>query len=937
MELQRNGVRRETLVGVCATRSPEMLIAILAVLKAGGAYVPIDPNYPKDRIAYILKDASAPILLTQRALVETLPAEDGSRRIFIDDVTSHTADRIVSQTVPSDLAYVIYTSGSTGLPKGVAIEHRNTIAFIGWAKSVYSLEQLSMVLFSTSICFDLSVYEMFVTLASGGTLVLAENALDLLNHPHREKITLINTVPSAITELLDAELLPVRLQVINLAGEALTPQLSDRLYAARPGIKLYDLYGPSEDTTYSTVALREPGGRATIGRPISNTKAYIVNEQLQLVAPGVAGELLLGGAGLARGYLNRPELTAEKFIANPFDPAPGARLYRTGDRARFFDNGEIQFLGRLDHQVKLRGFRIELGEIETKLEQHPAVTKAIAHVADNRLLAYITTRADETDGTAIWQDQWDMLYETAIGQTGTDQLHRLDSVIAGWAGVGDLDAQVTEWIDTTVARIRSFGGGRIFEIGCGTGQLLSRLAAESECYWAADISKVAVNALAANRTLAQVKLFHRPADDFSDIPTGHFDTVVINSVAQYFPDAAYLARVLEGAARVLKPGGRIFLGDVQGNALLATYHAAALREKSAPGTTAGQLRDAVAQRIARETELSVDPAWFADFAKRVPAISHIETLARRGKLLNETTCYHYDAILHVGAAVATCALPPAVEWRTLNLEQLEAMLAEGRQPLHLANIPDARLGSALAFRRALEMAAPTANLPESAPPQSNAISAEDLYALAAQTGYTAHVRWVGDGTSGFLEATLLPQTDRSLPAWPAPTGSGPLANTPCATKPAAHDLSKTLREFLAVGLPEYMVPSVIVTLHAFPLTPNGKVDRKALPALVQAAAAPKPAAVPANPTETKLLEIWQQVLGCTGIGTTDDIFALGADSILIFQITTRATRAGLALTPAQMFRLRNIQAISTELTTAAPTAAAPAIQRVNRDAYRRTI
>ncbi len=389
--LQQNGVGRETLVGVCASRCSEMLVAILAVLKAGGAYVPIDPKYPKDRIAYILKDASAPVLLTQHALADSLPAEDGSKRVFIDDVLSQSADRRSFDTRPEDLAYVIYTSGSTGLPKGVAIEHRNTIALIGWAKSVYQKEELAGVLFSTSICFDLSIFEMFVTLGSGGTLVLAENALDLLDHPHREKITLINTVPSAITELLDAELVPTSVRTINLAGEALTTQLSDRLYQTLPGIKVFDLYGPSEDTTYSTFALRQPGGRATIGKPIANTRAYIVNEEGKLQAPGVSGELLLGGAGLARGYLNRPELTAEKFIPNPFDPAPGARLYRTGDRARFFENGDLQFLGRLDHQIKLRGFRIELGEIESALEEHPAVSKAVAHVHDGRLVAYLTT------------------------------------------------------------------------------------------------------------------------------------------------------------------------------------------------------------------------------------------------------------------------------------------------------------------------------------------------------------------------------------------------------------------------------------------------------------------------------------------------------------------------------------------------------------------
>jgi amino acid adenylation domain-containing protein len=944
MELQRNGVRRETLVGVCASRSAEMLVAILAVLKAGGAYVPIDPKYPKDRIGYILKDASAPVLLTQRSLIDTLPSEEGSRRLFIDDVLSASADRIASETTPQDLAYVIYTSGSTGLPKGVAIEHRNAIALIGWAQSVYQRDELAAVLFSTSICFDLSIFEMFVTLASGGALVLSENALDLLGHPHRERITLINTVPSAITELLEAELIPASVRTINLAGEALTAQLSDRLYQARPGIKVYDLYGPSEDTTYSTVALRQPGGRATIGVPISNTKAYIVDEQGKLLPPGIAGELLLGGAGLSRGYLNRPELTAEKFIENPFDPAPGARLYRTGDRARFFENGELQFLGRLDHQIKLRGFRIELGEIESRLEEHPGIAKAVAHVHNDKLVAYVTTaeKATGTEGTAIWQDQWDLLYKSAIDQTGSAKLDRLDSVIAGWAGVENLDAQVTEWIDTTVARIRGLGGRRIFEIGCGTGQLLSRLAAESECYWAADISKVAIDALQNNHPLSQVRLFHRPADDFSAIPDAHFDTVIINSVAQYFPDADYLAKVLEGAIRALKPGGRIFLGDIQSNALLATHHAMALRDHAPAGTTAGQLREMTAQRIAQETELSLDPEWFASFSRRAPSVSHTEILLRRGKIVNETTSYHYDVILHAGTAPVTRPLPPATEWKNLNIEQLEAILAEGNRAIYLTHIPDARLTVPLAFQHALNTADADAGLPQLTSLPRNAISAEELSALATQTGYRAYVRWAGNGTQGLLDAVLIPISEKSLPAWPEGISSQPassLANTPFIAKAKDAGLSQILREHLAVDLPEYMIPHAFVELDAFPLTPNGKVDRKALPAppAPQTTGKSKTATVPENDTEAKLLEIWNQVLGKEGIGTEDDIFALGGDSILIFQITTRASRAGIQLTPSQVFRLRNIKALAAEFTAAEVTQSTPVIQRVNRDAYRRNL
>ena len=406
-ELNNRGLTRGTLVGICAGRCPELLVAMLAVLKAGGAYVPIDPNYPKDRIAYILNDAVAPLLLTQRSLEGLLPAGASNPHVFIDDVLRFSADRADAGSQPRDLAYVIYTSGSTGSPKGVAIEHHSAFTLIAWAQSVYQPAELAGVLFSTSICFDLSIFELFVTLASGGSVILAENALDLLNHPQCHSITLINTVPSAITELLDAGLVPSSVKVVNLAGEPLTASLSDRIYRTIPGVKVYDLYGPSEDTTYSTFALRQPGGRATIGRPIANTRAHVVDSSLQLVPVGMAGELLLAGEGLARGYLNRPELTAEKFIQHP----DFGRVYRTGDRARWTHDGNLEYLGRMDRQLKIRGFRIEPGEIEAVLAAHPDVA-ACAVVprrrggTDTTLAAFLVPRGSASLPDALGWRRW---------------------------------------------------------------------------------------------------------------------------------------------------------------------------------------------------------------------------------------------------------------------------------------------------------------------------------------------------------------------------------------------------------------------------------------------------------------------------------------------------------------------------------------------------
>jgi len=376
------GVGPESLVGVCLERTPAMVVGLLAILKAGGAYVPIDPAYPRERMAFILGDARAPVALTQESLRHHLPAPDRGHRFICLDSQDEARGQSSLQNPHSgvttdNLAYVIYTSGSTGKPKGVALEHGSAVAFIHWAKNVFPPEELAGVLAATSICFDLSVFELFVTLSWGGAVILADTALQLPGLSARGDVTLINTVPSAIAELLRLGGVPGSVRTINLAGEPLSARLAQQLYDLGTIRKVYDLYGPSEDTTYSTFVLRKPNGPATIGRPIANTQVYLLDRHLQPVPLGVPGELCLAGDGLARGYLNRPELTAEKFIPNPFGDRSGARLYRTGDRARYLPDGNLEFLGRMDHQVKIRGYRIELGEIESVLAGHPALRENV--------------------------------------------------------------------------------------------------------------------------------------------------------------------------------------------------------------------------------------------------------------------------------------------------------------------------------------------------------------------------------------------------------------------------------------------------------------------------------------------------------------------------------------------------------------------------------
>jgi len=402
--LQKLGVRPGVLVGICVERSLLMIVGMLGILKAGGAYVPLDPSYPSQRLASTLEDAAVPVLLTSESVLDSLP-EHQAKVVYLDTIgvtiTNESIDNPASQVTPENLAYVIYTSGSTGRPKGVAIEHHSPVAFCYWAAQVFKIKELAAVLASTSICFDLSVFEIFVTLSRGGQVILSQNALALPNI--KSEITLINTVPSAIRELARINAIPDSVKVINLAGEPFSNQLAQTLYQQDNIRSVYNLYGPSEYTTYTTFTLLKKGATTepTIGRPIDNTQAYILDPHFKPVPIGVTGELYIGGDGLARGYHNRPELTADKFIPNPFenDKSKATKLYKTGDLCRYLADGNIEFLGRLDHQVKVRGYRIETGEIEATLTQHPSVKEIVVlatkdNLGNQHLVAYLVLETE---------------------------------------------------------------------------------------------------------------------------------------------------------------------------------------------------------------------------------------------------------------------------------------------------------------------------------------------------------------------------------------------------------------------------------------------------------------------------------------------------------------------------------------------------------------
>ncbi len=405
--LQARGVGPEVLVGVCLERSLDLVVALLAILKAGGAYVPLDPTYPAERLAYMIQDAQLPLVLTQERLRDRLPVE-GRQLLCLDSdwPPSGPEENPVSAVQPNNLAYMIYTSGSTGRPKGVMNIHRGLCNRLFWMQQTYQLTPADRVLQKTPFSFDVSVWEFFWPLLTGACLVVArpgghQDPAYLASLIEAEQITTLHFVPSMLQTFLLEPGLEERgqsLKRVICSGEALPLELQARFFA-RLGAELHNLYGPTEasiDVTSWQCRPQSGEWSVPIGRPIANTQIYLLDRAGHLVPVGVPGELYIGGVGVARGYYQRPELTAEKFVPDPFRYEAGARLFRTADLARYRPNGDIEFLGRIDHQVKLRGFRIELGEIETVLSQHPAIKEVVVLAredapGDKRLVAYLVS------------------------------------------------------------------------------------------------------------------------------------------------------------------------------------------------------------------------------------------------------------------------------------------------------------------------------------------------------------------------------------------------------------------------------------------------------------------------------------------------------------------------------------------------------------------
>ncbi|MGW0696806.1 amino acid adenylation domain-containing protein [Streptomyces sp. NPDC002738] len=923
------GAGPERIVALALPRSAELIVAEVAVLKSGAAYLPIDHDYPADRIAYMLGDATPVCLVTTADTARDVPEQDGMARVLLDSpaTAAELAGRPAHDPTDTDrgspltvlnAAYVIYTSGSTGRPKGVVLAHSGVAKLVATQSERFGIGPHSRVLQFASPSFDVAFWDLCLGLLSGGRLVVvpAERRVPgapLARYAHDNGITFMILPPALLAAMPEDVHLPAAATL--LAGtERVSPELVGR-YAR--GRMMFNAYGPTEATTNSTLGLCDPdtpaGSVVPIGGPDPGTRAYVLDARLQPVPAGVPGELHLGGAGLARGYLGRPDLTAERFVADPFSDSctPGERLYRTGDLVRWKADGRLEFLGRADTQVKIRGFRIEPGEIESVLRRHPAVDQVTVvaredRPGDRRLAAYIVPSLDarpghaETEQVEEWRDLHELLYSAAGSESFRENF-------AGWNSMYDGRpipvGQMREWRDATVDRILELASlRRVLEIGVGSGLLLSRIAPACETYWGTDVSHEAVRALRTQidtvpELTDRVELSVQPAHDTDGLPQGFFDTVVINSVSQYFPSSAYLADVLRKVSSLLTPGGRVFVGDVRNLRLLRTLRAAveARRADGESETDKTALRTAVEQSVRWEGELLLDPDFFAGLDG-----FDAEVRIKRAGHHNELSRYRYDVVLRLGDPARTEPAEREVHWsEAAGIAEVATLLADRPDRLRLTAVPNARLTDDLSALRRLE---------DTSRPAAVGADPEDLHAVAAEHGYRVAVTWNGDADDGSVDAVFTRGTDSgALAGLYRPGGRFPHANRPVPFRDVS-TLMKSLRGHAAEWLPDYMVPSAFVPLHVLPVTPSGKLDAKALPAPDYGALSS--GRLPRNSREELLCRLYAEVLGLGSTTVDDDFLALGGDSITAIQLLIRAREAGLRLTPRDVFRHRTVAALA---------------------------
>ena len=922
--LAARGVRQGDAVGVLLERSAAMVVAWLGVLKLGAAYVPLDTEQPPARLAGMLQDAGCRLVVCAAAQEARLQGLAVAVERADLPQPAPTAARPSVHVRGGDVAHIIFTSGSTGRPKGVRIPHRG-IARLTLGTDWVDFRLGDRVGQTSNPAFDASTYEVWSALLNGCTLVEIDRdtvfdapALErCLVREHIDHLFLTTALFTRLVAERPGMFAPLK---SLMTGGAKADVTSFRaVLAAGAPRRLFNAYGPTETTVLGSVwtarALPADALSVPIGRPVTNTSCHVLDPRRRPVPWGAPGQLYVGGPGVALGYVGRPDLTAERFIEDPWQP--DGRLYATGDKVRWRHDGQLEFLGRFDDQIKIRGFRVEPDEVAAVLSNHAAVRSAVVLAraqadGETGLDAYVVLSEDlgaafdaagQGGASELLVEHWRALYDTVLYDSPAASPTFNTS---GWndsaSGAPLAERAMAEQVEQTVQRTLASGARRVLEIGCGTGLLLFRLAPHFERYAGTDLSAAAIDHVRRTAAtlpgLAHLELAVGSATDLTVVAAGDFDLVLLNSVVQYFPSFDYLVQVVRAAVARLAAGGTLYLGDLRHAGLLHAFHADVLLQRAGDAVPTAALREELSRRLDEEQELALVPAALQALCQQVDGLQLDRVELKRGRHRNELSRFRYDALLCWQAPAQASLQPVTRDWQRdlgASLPALrEALAGDPTQAWRVLGLPNDRVLAAQRSARALEAGTASnagalrAELVQ-APP---GIDPEALWRLGDEIGRAVHLVWNTLDDAAF-DALVLPvgQPNARVATWPDPRAALPLAE--CVTHPLhghfARNLVPELRAHLAAQLPPYMWPEHVVRLKRLPLTPNGKVDRAALPAPERLRPELQEAHVAArSDTERRLAGLWSRLLGVDPPGVHGHFFNdLGGHSLLATQVMSR--------------------------------------------------